>query len=122
MNLTTPSLGLLESLGFEREGRKREAHLDGERYANIIILGLLKEEFRSSTLRGKRVMSRGDDRKGTCWPQCRRTNCLRFRASAWNMTWYLVEHSVKRIVSVSNEQEDLENAQKRTIIELYTNI
>jgi RimJ/RimL family protein N-acetyltransferase len=47
------SLGLLESLGFKREGIKREAHLDGERYANIVVLGLLKEEFRLSTLKGQ---------------------------------------------------------------------
>lgn len=40
------SLGLLESLGFNREGLKREAHFDGERYADIVVLGLLTEEFR----------------------------------------------------------------------------
>jgi ribosomal-protein-alanine N-acetyltransferase len=41
------SLGLLESLGIKREGLKREAHFDGERYADIVVLGLLREELRS---------------------------------------------------------------------------
>ena len=41
------SLGLLESLGFKREGRKSEAHFDSERYVDVVILGLLKEDFQS---------------------------------------------------------------------------
>ena len=41
------SLGLLESLGFKREGRKREAHFDSERYVDVVVLGLLKEDFQS---------------------------------------------------------------------------
>ena len=40
------SLGLLGSLGFKREGIKREAHFDSERYLDVVVLGLLKEEFR----------------------------------------------------------------------------
>jgi RimJ/RimL family protein N-acetyltransferase len=40
-----PSFGLLESLGFKKEGTKREAHFDGAHYADVLVLGLLKEEF-----------------------------------------------------------------------------
>ena len=44
------SLRLLESLGFKKEGVKREAHFDGDGYHNIVVLGLLAEEFRTSDL------------------------------------------------------------------------
>ena len=40
-------IGLLESLGFRREGLKREAHFDGERYRHVIVLGLLVGEWES---------------------------------------------------------------------------
>jgi ribosomal-protein-alanine N-acetyltransferase len=39
------SIGLLESLGFKKEGLKREAYFDGEDYANVIVLGLLEKDF-----------------------------------------------------------------------------
>lgn len=39
------SIGLLESLGFKPEGLKRDAHFDGKEYADIVVLGLLQEEF-----------------------------------------------------------------------------
>ncbi len=42
------SLGLLEGLGFEREGVKRHAHFDGESYHDIVVLGLLVEESLAS--------------------------------------------------------------------------
>lgn len=41
------SIGLLERLGFKREGLKREAHFDGESYRDVIVLGLLAGDFRS---------------------------------------------------------------------------
>lgn len=41
------SLGLLESLDFKREGRKREAHFDSNRYVDVVVLGLLKKDFQS---------------------------------------------------------------------------
>ncbi|MCK4395426.1 GNAT family N-acetyltransferase [candidate division WOR-3 bacterium] len=40
----TVSLGLLESLGFKKEGLKRKAHFDGARYVDVWVLGLLEEE------------------------------------------------------------------------------
>jgi ribosomal-protein-alanine N-acetyltransferase len=46
----TASLALLARLGFQREGLKRQAHFDGERYHNILILGLLKEDYYRSNL------------------------------------------------------------------------
>ena len=39
------SLGLLERLGFKREGVKRQAHFDGTAYSDYIALGLLPEDF-----------------------------------------------------------------------------
>ncbi len=42
-----PSLGLLKSLGFYEEGRKRQAHYDGKGFADVVVLGLLKEHFPS---------------------------------------------------------------------------
>lgn len=42
------SRALLEGLGFHEEGRKREARFDGERYTDVIALGLLAEELTAS--------------------------------------------------------------------------
>lgn len=39
------SLGLLQSLGFTWEGAKREAHWDGKRYWEIIVMGLLESDY-----------------------------------------------------------------------------
>ena len=41
----TTSIGLLESMGFKPEGLKRNAHFDGKDYADIVVLGLLQEDF-----------------------------------------------------------------------------
>lgn len=40
-----PSQKLLESIGFIREGVKREAHLYQNRYYDIYVYGLLKKDF-----------------------------------------------------------------------------
>jgi ribosomal-protein-alanine N-acetyltransferase len=48
----TASLKLLSSLGFEREGVKREAHFDGDSYTSVISLGLLPEDFYGRGTRG----------------------------------------------------------------------
>lgn len=40
------SMELLASLGFKEEGRKREAHFDGERYRDVCVLGLLEPDFK----------------------------------------------------------------------------
>ena len=47
------SLRLLLGLGFQREGLKRKAHFTGRRYADIITLGLLREDFRRACSAGK---------------------------------------------------------------------
>jgi ribosomal-protein-alanine N-acetyltransferase len=39
------ALKLLKKLGFKQEGIKRDAHFDGEKYLDIIVLGLLREDF-----------------------------------------------------------------------------
>lgn len=41
-----PSIGLLESLGFKREGVKRQAHFDGESYTDVVVFGLLAGDFK----------------------------------------------------------------------------
>ncbi len=41
----TVSLGLLESLGFKKEGLKRKAHFDDARYVDVWVLGLLDEDW-----------------------------------------------------------------------------
>jgi RimJ/RimL family protein N-acetyltransferase len=38
-------IGLLKRLGFKEEGVKRQAHFDGERYWNVIALGLLQQDI-----------------------------------------------------------------------------
>jgi len=40
------SLCLLKSLGFKKEGLKREAHFAGKRFADVAVLGLLKNDFK----------------------------------------------------------------------------
>jgi RimJ/RimL family protein N-acetyltransferase len=35
------SAALLNGLGFSVEGRKRDAHFDGKRYADVVVMGLL---------------------------------------------------------------------------------
>lgn len=39
------SIGLMQSLGFKREGLKRQAHYDGDGYADVAVLGLLAQDF-----------------------------------------------------------------------------
>lgn len=39
------SLRLLSSLGFQQEGCKRQAHFTGEGYYDVIVLGLLHEDW-----------------------------------------------------------------------------
>ena len=41
-DFNTRSLGLLEGLGFTREGVKRDAHYDSDGYHDVVVLGLLK--------------------------------------------------------------------------------
>jgi RimJ/RimL family protein N-acetyltransferase len=41
------SAGLLESLGFVKEGIKRQAHFDGIEYRDVIAFGLLRQDFRN---------------------------------------------------------------------------
>ena len=43
------SIKLLRYLGFKIEGLKREAHFDGKKYHNIVVLGLLKKDFDTKT-------------------------------------------------------------------------
>lgn len=40
-----PSIGLMEDLGFRREGVKSQAHFDGESYCDVVVLGILGNEF-----------------------------------------------------------------------------
>jgi ribosomal-protein-alanine N-acetyltransferase len=44
-DLNQAGLRLLEGLGFGREGLKRQAHFDQDGYHNIVVLGLLAEDF-----------------------------------------------------------------------------
>lgn len=39
------SQGLMEAIGFCIEGRRREAHFNGQNYEDIIVYGLLKKEW-----------------------------------------------------------------------------
>jgi RimJ/RimL family protein N-acetyltransferase len=40
------SLRLLQGLGFQQEGRKRQAHFDRQAYIDVIVLGLLESDWR----------------------------------------------------------------------------
>lgn len=41
----TPSQKLLESMGFQKEGVKREAHIYQEKYVDVYVYGLLHKEY-----------------------------------------------------------------------------
>jgi len=41
---------LYENLGFVAEGRLRDAGRDGERYCDVIVMGVLDEEYRSANI------------------------------------------------------------------------
>ena len=43
-----PSLKLLSSLGFQQEGCKRQAHFTGDGYCDVIVLGLLSDDWHAS--------------------------------------------------------------------------
>ena len=40
-----PIKHLMESIGFVAEGRKRDAHFDGKRYIDVVVYGLLRNEW-----------------------------------------------------------------------------
>jgi ribosomal-protein-alanine N-acetyltransferase len=42
----TVALAFLGKLGFIKEGVKRKAFFDGEKYVDLVVLGLLKEDFK----------------------------------------------------------------------------
>ncbi|MBI4727617.1 GNAT family N-acetyltransferase [candidate division TA06 bacterium] len=39
------SQGLMGKIGFSVEGRKREAHFNGQNYEEIMVYGILKKEW-----------------------------------------------------------------------------
>ncbi|WP_342770157.1 GNAT family protein [Xylanimonas allomyrinae] len=40
---------LYESLGFREEGRLRDAHRDGDRWVDVVVMSLLEDEFQAAT-------------------------------------------------------------------------
>ncbi|KYK38029.1 MAG: hypothetical protein AYK18_08410 [Theionarchaea archaeon DG-70] len=60
----TICLSLLTSLGFVKEGVKREAFFDGEKYTDIVVLGLLRSDFRYRSLKDGGVKRLGGTWKG----------------------------------------------------------
>lgn len=49
------SLRLLSSLGFEQEGRKRQAHFSEDGYCDVLVLGLLAEDWRARRLKERHI-------------------------------------------------------------------
>lgn len=45
--LNTRMQAIVENLGFRVEGRRREGARDGERWCDVVLLGLLEDEFRA---------------------------------------------------------------------------
>ncbi|WP_142413759.1 GNAT family N-acetyltransferase [Hathewaya massiliensis] len=39
------SFKLLQSIGFKHEGTRREAYYENKNFADVLVLGLLKEDF-----------------------------------------------------------------------------
>ncbi len=60
----TVCLSLLTSLGFVKEGVKREAFFDGEKYTDIAVLGLLRSDFHYGSSRDGGVIKLGSVWKG----------------------------------------------------------
>jgi ribosomal-protein-alanine N-acetyltransferase len=48
-NSNAPSKHLMESIGFVTEGRKRDAHHDGKKYVDVLVYGLLRNEWMPNT-------------------------------------------------------------------------
>lgn len=59
-DFNTPSLKLLQGLGFRREGTKRDAHHDSEGYHDVVVLGLVmySEPFEGSQASPRSPFSR----------------------------------------------------------------
>jgi len=46
LSINTRALSMYENLGFRPEGRLREAARDGERWCDVVVLGILDDEYR----------------------------------------------------------------------------
>lgn len=45
LSINPRAFALYESLGFVTEGRLRDAHVDGERYCDVILMAMLEDDF-----------------------------------------------------------------------------
>jgi len=45
LSINPRAFALYESLGFVKEGRLRDAHLEGSRYCDVILMGMLEDDF-----------------------------------------------------------------------------
>ncbi|MGV8977287.1 MAG: GNAT family N-acetyltransferase [Cellulomonas sp.] len=50
LSINTRARALYESIGFRVEGRLRDAARDGERWCDVVAMGLLEDEFRAAQL------------------------------------------------------------------------
>jgi RimJ/RimL family protein N-acetyltransferase len=50
LSINTRARALYENIGFRVEGRLRDAARDGERWCDVIVMGLLEDEFRAAQL------------------------------------------------------------------------
>lgn len=48
LSINPRAKALYESLGFQEEGRLRDAHRDGDRWADVHVMSILEDEFRAS--------------------------------------------------------------------------
>jgi RimJ/RimL family protein N-acetyltransferase len=45
LSINPRAFALYESLGFVKEGRLRDAHVDGARYCDVILMAMLEDDF-----------------------------------------------------------------------------
>ncbi|HEX5332365.1 MAG TPA: GNAT family protein [Cellulomonas sp.] len=50
LSINTRARAIYENIGFQVEGRLRDAARDGERWCDVIAMGLLEDEFRAAQL------------------------------------------------------------------------
>ncbi|WP_159806852.1 GNAT family N-acetyltransferase [Cellulomonas citrea] len=47
LSINTRAKAIYENVGFVVEGRLRQAHLDGDRWCDAVLMGILEDEYRS---------------------------------------------------------------------------
>lgn len=50
LSINTRAIAIYENIGFQHEGRLRDAYRDGDRWCDSVVMGILEDEFRAAQL------------------------------------------------------------------------